>query len=111
MKKESPSERNRREIKVLAEMLVDAKFKLLMVDDEKTPTIESVVDAVCAVDDSRLYVESPEGKTLGLYIVLGNDLGEAVCDYHVDKHLEKVVNAYYDRFEKELEKMEEALDR
>ena len=109
--KESPAERNRREIKVLAEMLIAAKFKLLMVDEEKTPDVESVVDAICAVDDSRLYVENPQGKTLGIYIVLGNDLGEAVCDYHVDSYLEEVINSYYDRFEKELEKIEEALDR
>jgi len=45
---------------------------------------EEAVGEIEATDESHLYVKNPDGKTLWVYIVLGNQPEETICDYTVD---------------------------
>jgi hypothetical protein len=60
------------------------------------------LDNLLATDETRLYVESPKGKKLSLFLVLGNSPGELVADYSICgdvDELEAVTQAHYDKWE------------
>jgi len=78
-------------------------FDPIEVDDGEelmlTPTPTEAATAICNVDEARLYVKKRStGKELGLYIVLGNDPGELVADYHVDNDLDEATKEHYNRW-------------
>ena len=68
-------------------------------EDVKVNTVDEAVDAICAVDEARLYVKMPDGSLKGLFIVLGNDPYETICDYHVDPILDKIVDEFAEEWE------------
>jgi hypothetical protein len=54
--------------------------------------------AMLAVDESSLRVITPEGERRSIYIILGNDPGEAVADYAEDPRIDAIaerVNAHF----------------
>lgn len=91
------------ETKSLLKALTDAGFKLVSGDngeDVFTPgNLAGFLDNLLACDEAHLFVESPEGKRRWLYLVLGNDPGELVCDYVCDDGLDKVAEAHYAKWE------------
>ena len=91
------------EVTDLVDALLKEGFSLISVydggeEDVAVATVQQAVEAITAVDESRLNVSAPDGRKLWLFIVLGNDLGEAVCDYVVHPLLEKVCDAHYDKY-------------
>ena len=56
------------------------------------------IEDLIACDESRLYVVTPEGKKLGLFLVLGNSPGELVCDYHCHPLLDAVTETHYKKW-------------
>ena len=58
------------------------------------------LESVVSVDEGWLYVER-NGTSHVLFLVLGNDPGELVNDYTLDKDglVEKVVNQHYEKWE------------
>jgi hypothetical protein len=49
---------------------------------------------ICAVDEAHLYVENSESISKWLYIVIGNEPEETVCDYTCDSGLDEVVEEF-----------------
>lgn len=92
-----------KEIKSLLRTLAKHGFDPVEVDDGEeyilTPTQVEAAVAIANVDEARLYVKKRStGKELGLYLVLGNDPGELVCDYHVDNDLDEATDEHYERW-------------
>ena len=52
-------------------------------------TIDEAVEEINATDESDLYVKNPEGKKRWIFIVLGNEPFETICDYTVDPLIDK----------------------
>ena len=70
--------------------------------DEETlsvSTVKEAVDIICEVDESSLYLKTPDGKTVWAWIVLGNEPCETLADYAVNDLLEKA----FDQFSKSWE--------
>jgi len=67
-------------------------------ETEKVKNQSEAVDVILSVDDSSLYVKNAAGKTVKLYIVLGNDPGEAVCDHSDFDPLTVAMTEHYDRW-------------
>lgn len=65
----------------------------ITIDSETT-----AVEAICSVDESTLTVRI-NGRSLRLFLVLGNEPGELVCDHTDCDLLENVVSAHYDKWE------------
>jgi hypothetical protein len=95
-----------KEVKSLLRTLNKYGFTPHSVDDTEeliaTPTQTEAAIAVCNVDEARLFVtkESDNGtkKMFGLFLVLGNDDGEVVCDCSVDDDLDKATTEHYNRW-------------
>lgn len=92
----------RPEIRSLLRRLKKAGFALVSVNNgEETINIEGetmAVDHIVSVEEAWLNVRIQD-KTLTLFLVLGNDPGEIVCDYHCHDLLEKVTTEHYERWE------------
>lgn len=93
----------RSEIHSLLTALVKAGFTLVSVyrdgENVKVKSLPQAVKEADACDDCAVYVRCPDGKTRGIMLVLGNNPGELVADYHVNPALEKVLNAEQDKWE------------
>ena len=53
-------------------------------------------------DEGFLYVktpDTPEGKRKAIYLVLGNEPWETVCDHTVDDAIDKAVDEFSDKWE------------
>jgi hypothetical protein len=96
------------EIESLLSSLISAGFKLRAVDngDNLSPDgweygkgQADFARLLEQTDDSKLLVESPHGRNLVLWIVLGNDPGEMVSDSHSDPELDKVIEAHEEKWE------------
>ena len=91
------------EVRSLLRTLNKYGFKPLKVDDDEefltTLTQEEATIAITNVDYSQLLVEHTNGKQAWIMIVLGNDPGELVCDYHVNPELDKATEEHYNRWE------------
>lgn len=91
------------EVSDLLRSLVKAGFKLVSgnngENEFKFVNKGQFVRELTACDESWLRVESPEGKRLGLFLVLGNSPGELVADYHCHPLLDKVTTEHYDKWE------------
>lgn len=73
--------------------LIEAGFTLTKVDYERgwgegegvevvtSTDAATIAEAICAVDESHLYIETPSGCEAWVFFVLGNDRGEAVNDW------------------------------
>jgi len=93
------------ETRSLLHSLTTAGFRLVCVDngEEKIkapakhsgPEWDNFVAECSACEESRLWVAHPtKGKTLGLFLVYGNDPGELVADYHCDTELDAVIEGH-----------------
>jgi len=62
---------------------------------------EQFITELTACDEASFYVRTPTSPASGrwVYLVLGNDPGELVCDYTVDEDLEKVCQAHNEEWE------------
>lgn len=92
-----------KEIKSLLRTLNKHGFDPVEVDDGEeyilTPTQLEAAVVIANVDEARLYVKKRSTeKEFGLYIVLGNDPGELVADYHVDNDLDTATDEHYERW-------------
>ena len=68
-------------------------------ENVKVKTQKDAVDVIVSVDSSTLKVRNVEtGKLYRLFIVLGNDNGEAVADYSDVDTLSFAVFEHYDRW-------------
>lgn len=54
---------------------------------------------ICGVDESHLFVDNSEGVRRTIFIVLGNEPEETVCDYSVDPELDAVVKDFSNQWE------------
>lgn len=73
-------------VRDLAQTLLDAGFELAKVSDNEDtynqPTIAKVVETICSVDYSALYVKGGfDDEPMWLELVLGNEPEELVSDY------------------------------
>lgn len=90
-------------VKTLIEELTAAGCAVVGVDDgegvvRKMDGTEAIA-AICGVDESHLYVKTTEGKEGWLFIVLGNEPEETVCDYLVYPVIETAVEKFEKRWE------------
>lgn len=95
------------ETRSLLGRLVDAGFKVVSGHngedkfryDERRP--HDFVANLIACDESHLFVKSPAGKKIWLYLVLGNSPGEIVADCSTgeDEALESVLDKHADEWE------------
>lgn len=58
------------------------------------------VAELIACDEASLWVRTPTRDRAWIYLVLGNEPGELVCDYTVDPTLDKVTEAHYEEWSK-----------
>ncbi len=58
------------------------------------------ISELTATDEAELVVKTPEGKARTLYLVLGNNPGELVSDYHVPPVLDSVTEAHGKEWER-----------
>jgi hypothetical protein len=91
------------ELRSLLRTLTKHGFSPVSVDDGEercaTLTNAAAVDVMDSVDESTLYVRRGDAsRTYALFIVLGNDPGEAVCDHTDYDLLTAAVGEYYDRW-------------
>jgi hypothetical protein len=67
-----------------------------------TPTQMQAAIAICNVDEAMLFItkDSDNGtkKMFWLFLVLGNDAGEVVCDCVVDDAIDKATTEHYNRW-------------
>lgn len=69
-------------------------------DSNVPATQEHPASTILSVDESWVHVKVPDrDKRLTLYIVLGNDPGEMVCDYHCHPLIEAAMSEHYRRWE------------
>lgn len=97
------------ETKSLLKGLTDAGFTLVSGDNGEDRfkfdgDLKKFIDNLTACDESHLYVKSPKGQTLWLYLVLGNEPGVIAADYSMGKiegvdELEAVTQAHYNKWE------------
>ena len=73
---------------------------------ERVDGVGLLVDAVLSVDMSMLRVENPAGGKNTLFLVLGNNPGELVCDYTYSPDFEgnqatidSIVDAHYEEWD------------
>lgn len=59
------------------------------------------IENLIACDEAHLYVRTPSlpTKDRWIYLVLGNDPGELVCDHTVDDAIDKATDAHYKKWE------------
>jgi len=57
---------------------------------------DEAVEEIDATDESSLYVKNPEGKKRWVFIVLGNDPCETICDYTCDPLIDKAADEFYE---------------
>ena len=58
---------------------------------QKAAFIENLI----ACDEARLYLRSPDGKKVWIYLVLGNSPGEIASDYVCHDLLDSVIDSHY----------------
>jgi hypothetical protein len=69
-------------------------------EDEATPTWKDVLKEIDATDESHVYLKHPSvDKILWLFVVLGNEPWETVCDYSCNDHFDKAIEAFQDKWE------------
>lgn len=56
--------------------------------------LKAFIANLIACDESHLYVQTPTGKAVWLYLVLGNDTGELVADYRACPELDAITEAH-----------------
>jgi hypothetical protein len=93
-------------VKSLTHRLKKAGFTFDKVDDggdELTDVSEmstqQIAGGICGVDDARLYCTDPSGNKVWLFIVLGNDFCELVCDYSCNEILDTLTSEFSDYWE------------
>lgn len=57
-------------------------------------SIDEAIYEIDGTDESSLYVKNPDGKRRWVYIVLGNEPFETVCDYTCDPLLDKACDEF-----------------
>lgn len=94
------------EVRSLCTRLVQAGARLrelyLYEDDEHVVvnSIEQVVDDILSVDACNLRIFTPEHKSAGLMLILGNDPGELVADYSCCLFLDRMTQEHAEEWEK-----------
>lgn len=86
----------RREIASLLARIKRAGFKVRGVaSDDGEPISGEPLDAILAVDESVLFLDTPDGKRAWVLIILGNSPGEAPADYSVNAELDRITSEHY----------------
>ncbi len=86
----------------LLERLETAEFEIRHIDDGGDIYDSNFINHIMSVDESNLIVRHRKGNRyyyLNIFIVLGNSLGEIVCDYTTDADLDVVMQEFYDVWE------------
>jgi hypothetical protein len=90
-------------IKSFIEIAISKGLKLISVDNGeeriKTPTVNKAVEEVDSVDESHIFFETPEGKKVWAWIVLGNSPEETVADSIVNPLLDKACDEFSQKWE------------
>lgn len=72
-------------------------------DGTKSQIRQDAVNAICAVDQSRVALKNSNGNLTTLFIVLDTNLDEIVCDYSYDRaiedQVEEIVVEFQDQWE------------
>jgi hypothetical protein len=68
-------------------------------EDTLTDNVNEAAKAVCAVDEASVYLLTPEGKRLWVFIVLGNSPEETICDHTCNPLLEKAAEEFSSKWE------------
>lgn len=66
---------------------------------------KDAADIICSVDQSWVRVQNNQGSTATLFIVLGNDDSEILCDYsssskELMQEIEVIAEEFYQQWEK-----------
>ena len=67
-------------------------------ETEKTSSQKSAAEVILSVDESWLYVKDSSNNKFTVYIVLGNEPGEAVCDSSNYEPLNVATDEHYSRW-------------
>lgn len=94
-------------VKDLLTMLVEKGFRIIYSNDGgdelKEASIENTTSFLTQVDESVVRV-SKGNKKISIFIVLGNDFSEIVCNYTISdtpecREFAAVVHAHYEKWE------------
>lgn len=90
-------------IKSFIEIAISKGLKLISVDNGEerieTPTIDKAVEEVDSVDESHIFFETPDGKRIWAWIVLGNSPEETMADYIVNDLMEAACEEFSAKWE------------
>lgn len=89
------------ETKSLLKGLTDAGFTLVSGDNGEDRfkfdgNLDKFIENLIACDEARLYITSPDGKKLWIFLVLGNEPGVIASDYTCHPGLDAVTEAHYE---------------
>ena len=88
----------------LLSKLQNAGFTLVSADGQRLEGTDrekrqQAKAAICAVDESHLYVEDSEGISKWIFVVLGNEPEETVNDYSCHPGLDAVLEDFVKQWE------------
>ena len=87
------------EIKTILEVFGNAGFNPTEVWDGEESTIvktqEEAHENIVAVEEAYLYLQRSEDEKVTLQLLMGNDVGEAICDYGCSHKLYGEVDRIY----------------
>lgn len=93
-------------IKSLIRTLTKHNFTISTVDNGDGPVAAPAespkkwaVSEIAATDESNLLVKGPDGRLLWVFMVLGNEPAETVCDYTCNLALERAIDEFCDKWE------------
>ena len=93
-------------IKSLLDTLAEHGFEVRSVDNGDGPVAAPAkkpskwaLDEIAATDESHLTVKGRDGKVLWLFVVLGNEPFETVCDYNCNPALDAACEAFSEKWE------------
>jgi len=74
-------------------------------NDIESIEFQPLVEAILAVDESRLHVKDSKGSRFWLYLVGGNEAGVMINDYSESEGLNRVCDAVHDHYNPEVEEV------
>lgn len=91
------------EVRALLKRLVEHGCKLISGDNGEDMftfnRLGDFIENLIACDEATLRVQMPDGQFRNLYLVLGNEPGVIVSDYHVHPLLDTITDEHYNAWE------------
>jgi Zn-dependent M32 family carboxypeptidase len=92
------------DVRYVLRELLKRDFKITAIDDggedgfeEDDYDVKKALDAINAVDESFVRVEK-EGKSYVMHFVLGNSVGESLCNWTSQDEIDVVAEQCYEKY-------------